>query len=105
MIFGMTPFTFFHVLLSLIGIVSGFVVVLDFIGGKRLDRWTTVFLATTALTSVTGFMFPVHHFMPSHAIGIISLLVLAPSIYALYVCRLAGPWRRGFVTPARVSRN
>lgn len=67
MIFGMTPFTFFHVLLSLIGIVSGFVVVLGFIGGKRLDRWTTVFLATTVLTSVTGFLFPVHHFMPSHA--------------------------------------
>jgi hypothetical protein len=64
MIFGMTPFTFFHVLLSLIGIASGFVVVLGFIGGKRLDRWTTVFLATTVLTSVTGFLFPVHASCP-----------------------------------------
>jgi hypothetical protein len=57
MIFGMTPFTFFHVLLSLISIVTGFVVVLGFIGGKRLGRWTTVFLTTTVLTSVTGFCF------------------------------------------------
>ncbi len=104
MIFGMTPFTFFHVLLSLIGIVSGFVVVLGFIGGKQLHRWTTVFLATTVLTSVTGFLFPVHHFMPSHAIGIISLLVLALAIYALYVRRLAGPWRRVFVITASIAQ-
>ena len=104
MIFGMTPSTFFHVLLSLIGIVSGLVVVLGFIGGKRLGRWTTVFLTTTVLTSVTGFLFPVHHFMPSHAIGIISLLVLAVAIYALYVRRLAGPGRRVFVITASIAQ-
>jgi hypothetical protein len=104
MILGMTPFTFFHVLLSLVGIFSGFVVVLGFIGGKRLDRWTAVFLATTVLTSVTGFLFPVHHFMPSHAVGIISLVVLALAVYALYLRRLAGVWRRVFVITATIAQ-
>jgi hypothetical protein len=104
MILGMTPFTFFHVLLSLVGIFSGFVVVLGFIVGKRLDRWTAVFLITTVLTSVTGFLFPVHHFMPSHAVGIISLIALALAVYALYLRRLAGAWRRVFVITAAIAQ-
>ncbi|MGB2899482.1 MAG: hypothetical protein WBB89_09470 [Candidatus Acidiferrum sp.] len=56
MILGMTTFTFVHVLLSLIGILSGFVVVFGLLGGKRLDGWTELFLVTTVLTSVTGFL-------------------------------------------------
>ena len=68
MIFGMTTFTFVHVVISLVGIGSGFVVVYGLIAGKRLDLWTAVFLLTTAwLTSVTGFSFPFERFMPSHA--------------------------------------
>ena len=60
MLFGMTPFTLFHVAISLIGIFSGFIAVFGMIAGKRLDGWTALFLVTTALTSITGFFFPFH---------------------------------------------
>ena len=75
MIFGMTTFTFVHVLLGLIGIFSGFVVVLGLLKAERLDGWTALFLVSTVLTSVTGFLLPAHRFMPSHGVGIISLIV------------------------------
>src|SRR5262249_8753464 len=47
-----------------------------------------------AATSATGFLFPVEHFLPSHAIGLISLLVLAVAVVARYARHLAGAWRR-----------
>jgi hypothetical protein len=93
-------FTLFHVVLSLIGIVSGFVVVYGLIGSKRMDRWTAWFLATTAATSASGFLFPVDHFMPSHAIGILSLIVLTIAITARYRFQLAGGWRRTYTITA-----
>jgi hypothetical protein len=99
----LSPFTLFHVVLSLVGILSGFVVVGGFLTAKRRDGWTALFLVTTVLTSVTGFLFPFHKFLPSHAIGIVSLLVLAVTIPALYVFRLAGPWHRTYVIGAVIS--
>jgi len=87
---GMSAFTVFHVLLSLVGIAAGFVVIFGLLLVKRLPGWTATFLATTVLTSVTGFLFPVHHFMPSHGFGIVSIIALALAIYALYLRRLAG---------------
>src|SRR6266436_5349089 len=93
-------YTLIHVAISLVGIFSGFVVMFGLLAGKRLDGWTALFLATTVATSVTGFLFPVHHFMPSHAVGIISLLVLAIAIYARYRRHLAGPWRKAYVVTA-----
>jgi hypothetical protein len=92
-----------HVVISLMGIFSGFVVMAGFLTGKRLDGWTALFLATTVATSVTGFFFPVHHFMPSHAVGILSLLVLAAAIYARYSRHLAGAWRKVYVVGAIVA--
>lgn len=92
--------TLLHVAISLVGIGTGIVVVWGMLAGRRLERWTTWFLASTVLTSVTGFAFPVDHFMPSLAIGILSLAVLAAAIYALYVRRLAGAWRRIYVVAA-----
>src|SRR5258706_15299914 len=94
MIFGLTPFTFVHVLLSLIGIFSGFIVMLELLAAKPLESWTAVFLATTVLTSVTGFFFPYHGFLPSHAIGIISLIMFAVAIFARYGRHNAGPCQR-----------
>jgi len=93
----LSPFTLFHVALSLVGILSGFVVVGGFLTAKRSNGWTALFLTTTVLTSVTGFLFPFHRFLPSHAVGIVSLLVLAVTIPALYVFHLAGRWRRAYV--------
>jgi hypothetical protein len=70
------------VLISLAGLGSGFIVVYGLLTGKRLDGWTAIFLATTALTSLTGFLFPVEHLLPSHVVGIIPLVVLAIAILA-----------------------
>ena len=105
MIFGMTlsTFTTVHVVLSLVGIFSGFVVLIGLLAGKRLDGWTALFLATTVATSATGFLFPVDHFLPSHGVGIISLVVLAVAILARYAFHLAGAWRWIYVVGAMVA--
>jgi hypothetical protein len=95
--------TFVHVLISLIGIGAGLVVAYGLLTGKRLDSWTTLFLTTTVATSVTGFFFPVHQFMPSHAVGIISLVVLAIAIPARYKFHLKGAWRWIYVVGAVIS--
>src|SRR6266699_1941130 len=105
MIFGMTTlaFTLVHVMISLVGIVSGFVVIFGLLAGKRLDRWTALFLASTVATSVTGFGFPFDHLLPSHVVGVISLLVLAVAIIALYARHLSGAWGRLYVITAMVA--
>jgi hypothetical protein len=99
----LTIYTIVHVVISLLGIFSGFVVLFGLLAGKRLDGWTKFFLVTTVATSVTGFFFPVHHFMPSHAVGIISLLVLAVAIYARCARHLAGAWRKIYVVGAAIA--
>jgi hypothetical protein len=101
-ILGMTTstFTLIHVLLSLAGIATGFIVVYGLLTGKRLDGWTAIFLATTVLTSLTGFLFPVEHILPSHIVGIISLVVLAIAIVARYALHLANAWRWIYVVCA-----
>ena len=103
MIFSMTQLTFFHVLISLIGILSGIIAVLGMIAGKRLDGWTAVFLVTTALTSITGFFFPFHKLLPSHILGVISLFVLAFAIPARYVKHLEGAWRKVYAITASIA--
>jgi hypothetical protein len=105
MILGMSisTFTLVHVVLSLIGIFAGAVVLFGMLRAKRVDVWTALFLATTILTSVTGFFFPSDHLLPSHIIGIISLVALAIAILALYLYRLAGSWRWIYVTSAVVA--
>ena len=96
----MTTFTLIHVVISLMGIGSGFVVLFGLLTGKRFDGWTALFLASTVATSVTGFLLPFHRFMPSHVIGILSLLVLAVAVVARYPSNLAGAWRWIYVVSA-----
>jgi hypothetical protein len=103
MIGGLTMFTLLHVVLSLVGIFAGFVVAGGLVAGKRLDGWTGVFLVTTVATSVTGFGFPFVTFLASHAVGIISLVVLAVVIVARYAKHLAGAWRRIYVAGTVVA--
>ncbi|MEO7431293.1 MAG: hypothetical protein ABIV12_04380 [Dokdonella sp.] len=100
MIFGMTPFTFFHVLLSLIGIASGLLVLFGMLASNRLPALTATFLATTVATSVTGFFFPFDHLLPSHIVGIMSLAALAIALAALYALHLRGAWRWIYVATA-----
>jgi hypothetical protein len=96
-------FTVVHVVLSLIGIVSGMVVVSGLLTRRRLDRWTATFLTTTVATSVTGFGFPFHGFTPAHAVGILSLVFLTLAIAARYRHRLVGHWRWIYVLSATIS--
>jgi len=102
MILGMSTstFTLVHVVISLIGIAAGLVVLFGMIDSKKLPGWTALFLATTVLTSVTGFFFPRDHILPSHIVGIISLVLLGLAIVGLYVYHLAGAWRWIYVTGA-----
>jgi hypothetical protein len=97
---GITLFTVFHVVLSLAGILSGFVVAFGFLTGNRLAVWNAFFLIATVATSVTGFLFPFHKLFPSHILGILSLIVLAIAIFAYYARGLAGGWRRAYVITA-----
>jgi hypothetical protein len=101
--FDLTPLTLVHVILSLIGILAGFVALFGMIAGKRLDGWTAVFLVTTTLTSVTGFLLPFHKLQPSHILGIISLVVLAIAIPARYVKQLVGAWRKTYAITATIA--
>ena len=105
MIWGLTESTFttVHVVLSLIGIGSGLVVMVGLLGGKEHPRWTALFLATTVATSVTGFGFPFDHLLPSHKVGIVSLVVLAAAIAARYARHLAGAWRRIYAAGAGIA--
>src|SRR3979490_1768472 len=96
-------FTFAHVVISLVGIFSGLVVAYALINAKQLDGWTSVFLWTTVLTSVTGFMFPFHGFQPSYVVGAISLLVLALALFALYHRHLEAGRRRTYVVRAMIA--
>jgi hypothetical protein len=105
MILGMatSTFTLLHVLLSLVGIGSGLVVVFGLLTGKRLDGWTALFRAATVATNVTGFLFPFHQLLPSHKVGMLSLVVLAVVILARYAFHLAGLWRRTYVIGAVIA--
>ena len=93
-------YTILHVLISLLAILAGLVVVCGMLTARRLDGWTKFFLATTVLTSVTGFFFPFHGFTPAIGTGIISMIVLAIAIYARYARRLVGGWRKTYVITA-----
>jgi hypothetical protein len=105
MILGMSTstLTLVHVVLSLIGIVSGLIVLFGMFSAKRLGGWTALFLATTVLTSVTGFLFPSTSFTPAQRVGIVSLVVLAVAILAFYVYHLAGFWRWIYVASALLA--
>jgi hypothetical protein len=89
-----------HVILSLVGILTGFVVLYGLVTGVSSSGWTTIFLATTILTSVTGFPLPPFGFDPPRAVGVISLVLLTLALAALYAFRLAGAWRWIYVAAA-----
>jgi hypothetical protein len=100
---SLSTFTLLHVIISLAGIGSGFIVLFGLLNGKRLDGWTAIFLATTVLTSVTGFIFPFEGLKPAHIVGGISLVVLAIAIFARYGRRMAGAWRGVYVVTAALA--
>ena len=102
MIIGLSiqNFTLLHVAITLVAIASGMIVLFGMLGAHRLPGWTALFLVTTILTSVTGFMFPIHGFTPALGVGTISLVILAIALLALYSKHLAGSWRWIYVATA-----
>ena len=102
MVLGLTiqTFTLVHVIITLIAIASGIVVLLGMVGSHRLPGLTALFLLTTVLTSVTGFLFPIHGFTPALGVGVISMGLLAVALFALYARHLAGAWRWIYVVTA-----
>jgi hypothetical protein len=96
-ILGLDSIALLHIAISLVGIAAGFVVVGGFLANANLPSATFLFLVTTIATSATGFLFPFSQLLPSHIVGIISLVLLAVAVYAYYVTRLAGAWRRIYV--------
>ena len=104
MMLGMSlaTFTVVHVLISLVAIASGLVVAFGLVGGKR-HGLTGLFLTTTVLTSLTGFLFPFEKITPGIILGIISLAVLAITIAVLYAFHLAGAWRAIYAVGATLA--
>ena len=108
MVLGMSLSTFvtLHVIISLIGIVAGIVVMFALLGSNRLPGLTAIFLLFTILTSATGFLIPPllsETVLPSHIIGILSLVLLAIACIALYAMKLSGAWRWIYVLTALVA--
>lgn len=105
MILGMSlqSFTVFHLILSMIGIAFGFIVAGGILASNRLPGWTALFLVTTILTSATGFLFPFTKLLPSHIVAIISLVLLAVALYAVYGKDLNGVWRAVYIVTAMLA--
>jgi len=104
MILGLPPLAFIHTLISLVGIVLGFIVMKGNFANDRMDRMTGWFLAMTILTSATGFILPATKIMPSHVVGVISLVILAVACYARYSKRMGGGWRVTWLTTAIMAQ-
>ncbi len=102
MVLGMSieTLTRVHTLISLIGIAAGLVALAGMLTGKLCRKWTGVFLATTLLTTLTGFLFPISGFTPALGVGILSTVILVIALAALYVFHLAGAWRPIYVITA-----
>src|SRR6266404_8687695 len=108
MILGMSlaTFTTVHVIISLIAIVAGLVVMFGMLGSNPMPGLTAIFLLFTILTSATGFLIPPllsDKLLPSHMIGILSLVLLAIACIALYGVKLTGPWRWIYAVTALLS--
>jgi hypothetical protein len=99
----MDALTIIHTLISLVGIGSGWVVLYGLLTSNRFESWTKLFLTTTMLTSLTGFLFPFHGFKPSYVIGTLSVIILLIAILARYRYGLLGGWRRTYVITATVA--
>jgi hypothetical protein len=90
----------FHVAISLVGILSGLAMLYGLLINRNFPTAIAVFLATTILTSLSGFPLPPFGFDPPRAVGVLSLILLAGAVAAYYGFRLAGAWRWIFVACA-----
>ena len=97
---GTDPLTIFHLAISLGAILIGLPVLAAMMKGQTPVTSTAIFLGLTVLTSVSGFLFKNDSVTPAMITGVISLLVLAVALFAIYGRRLAGRWRTTYVITA-----
>ena len=90
---SLSTFTTVHVILCLVAIASGLIVIVGLLASQRRDGWTALYLLSALAASATGFGFPFEKLLPSHILGIISLVVLIVAALARYGLHLAGTWR------------
>jgi CBS domain-containing protein len=95
---NMSPFTLFHVVISLVGIVTGLIVVYGFLSGYKLPYSNALFLVMTIATSVTGFFFPYHGITPGIVVGVLSLIILALALLAL-----SKRWTKTYIVTCSVA--
>lgn len=103
MFFGVSTLQDFHVLVSLVGIATGFVVLYGLLKSQRMERMTAIFLGTTLITLLTGFVFPFNGFTPAIAVGILGTLIIAVALVARYGRHMLGRWRGIYVITAVIS--
>jgi hypothetical protein len=103
MILGLPALVFIHILISLLGIGSGLVILRGFLGNKRLDGSNAFFLVTAILTSLSGFILPAHKILPSHILGVLSLMALVIACVARYSKKMQGGWGKTYVFSAMIS--
>jgi uncharacterized membrane protein len=100
---GLAIYTLFHVAISLIAIVLGFVITYAFLISQRSNRANAAFLIFTVATSITGFLFPYHGFTPGIAVGILSIIILSIAIFARYAKKMSHAWRWIYVVTAMIA--
>ena len=96
-------FTALHVAISLVGIGTGLIALPAFARGVVLPRITGIFLWTTLLTSLTGFLFPIVAFTPALGVGLISTLILVVAFVAWYGRKLAGRAAAAYAVAATLA--
>jgi hypothetical protein len=105
MILGLSTATFIqiHVALSLVAIGTGLIVAFGMLTARRLPVATAVFLSSTALTCLTGFLFPYHGMTPGIEIGLLSMVILLLAVVARYRRGMAGAWRHTYIVSTMIA--
>jgi len=105
MILGLSTPTFdlVHVLLNVVGVASGLVVVYGLLTARRLPFWTALFLISSTLAVLTGFLFPFHGITMSIELGILELCFLMLAAVDRYSQLFAGVWRHTYVVSVMVA--
>src|ERR1700721_1222028 len=83
-----------HVAISLVALVAGLI---------ALYSWPALFLVLIILTGLTFLHLPSYGLDPPRMVGILSLILLAIAVLAIYVFRLRGAWRWIYVVAAMVA--
>lgn len=103
MFFGVSSPQTFHVLISVAAIASGILVVWGLLSSSGMSTLTAVFLLTTLLTNLTGFLFPFKSFTPAIGVGIVGTVIMAICLAARYLKQMENGWRGVYVVTAVLS--